>query len=86
MCWLFLVWRVMMNARELDTIYAEVVKPLPLIDRLRLASLILNDVPPQAVVDYNEAWAEGDYDDFSRASWAHSAERLDEEAIDAESG
>ena len=37
-----------MTVRE---IYEQAIKPLPAADRLRLATLILNDIPPQAVVD-----------------------------------
>jgi hypothetical protein len=33
--------------------------PLSMADRLRLAALILNDIPPHAVVDDSDEWSEG---------------------------
>jgi hypothetical protein len=36
---------------SVEALYAQVVKPLPAADRLRLATLILNGIPPRAVVD-----------------------------------
>ncbi len=41
-----------------DQIYEQTVKPLSMADRLRLAALILNDIPPHAVVDYSDEWSE----------------------------
>ena len=63
-----------MNIHE---IYEQTIKSLPASDRLRLAVMILTDIPPQAVVDYRDEWTEEDYHDFNRASWArieHSVE------------
>ena len=37
-----------MNVHEL---YEQTIKSLPAAERLRLAVLILNDIPPQSVVD-----------------------------------
>lgn len=51
--------------------YEQAVKPLSVVERLRLATLILNDIPPQAVVDYNDTWSDKDLQDFSRASWEY---------------
>jgi hypothetical protein len=48
-------------------------------DRLRLAVLILNDIPPQLVVDTNNVWTDEDYRDFSKASWEHINKRLEDE-------
>ena len=42
---------------------------LPAAARLQLAALILNDIPPESVVDYRTEWSEEDLSDFSRASW-----------------
>ncbi len=58
----------------ISELYQQSVKPLSAADRLRLAALILNDIPPQSVVDYSEEWTEEDLADFSRAGWA----RVDE--------
>ncbi len=43
----------------------ETIRPLPVVERLRLATLILNDISPQCIVDYNEEWSEEDYRDFN---------------------
>ena len=54
-----------------DQIYEQTVKPLSMADRLRLAALILNDIPPHAVVDYSDEWSKEDLRDFRQASWEH---------------
>lgn len=59
-------------------LYNQTIKPLPPSDRLRLATLILNDIPPQTVVDSSEEWSEEDYRDFSRASWGRIETALGE--------
>lgn len=55
----------------IEQLYEQAIKPLPAGERLRLAVLILNDIPPQAVADYSDEWTEQDQQDFSRASWQH---------------
>lgn len=55
-----------------ETFYSQSIKPLPTADRLRLATLILEDIPPQALVDFNEAWSDTDLADFQRQSLARS--------------
>ena len=50
-------------------LYEETVRPLPAADRLRLATLILNEIPPQALVDYSDSWSEQDLREFSAAAW-----------------
>jgi hypothetical protein len=67
-----------------EAIYTQVVKPLPLPERLKLATMILNDIPPRAVVDYSEEWTEEDCRDFSAASWAYITKKLEEEERHAE--
>jgi len=69
-----------------EEVYSQAVKPLPLPERLKLATMILNDIPPRAVVDYSEEWTEEDYRDFSAASWAYITQRLEEEEKDAPTG
>ncbi|MBM4085102.1 MAG: hypothetical protein FJ272_09965 [Planctomycetes bacterium] len=66
-----------------EAVYAEVVKPLPASERVKLATLILNDISPRAVVDYSEEWTEEDMRDFRAASWAYINRRLEEEEKDA---
>ena len=48
-----------------EEVYGPVVHPLALSERLKLATLILNDIPPQAVVDYSEEWTEEDMRDLT---------------------
>jgi hypothetical protein len=49
--------------------YEQSIKSLPAGERLRLAQLILNDIPPLAVVDYRDDWSEEDQAEFSRMTW-----------------
>ncbi len=58
---------------------AQALEPLPSAERLRLAALILNDIPSRAVVDYSEEWSEEDLADFSTASWVHLNRSLGEQ-------
>lgn len=55
-------------------VYDQAVKPLPIAERLRLAAMILNDLPPHAVVDDSEEWTADDIADFQRAGWNHLAQ------------
>ena len=63
----------------LETLYAESIRPLPASDRLRLATLILGDIPPQSLIDYSEEWTEEDLADFTKQGRANleEQERLD---------
>lgn len=56
---------------SVEVLYDQSVRTLPVAQRLQLATLILNDIPPQSVIDYSEDWSEEDYRDFTRASWRH---------------
>lgn len=60
-------------------IYQGTIKSLPASERLQLATMILNDIPAECMVDYSEEWTEDDLDDFRRASWNHVEARLAEE-------
>ena len=51
----------------LQEMYEQLVKPLSAGERLRLATLIPNDIPPQLVIDQSDAWTREDERDFSRA-------------------
>ena len=66
----------MMNVHEL---YEQTIKSLPAAERLRLAVLILNDIPPQSVVDDSESWTEEDLQDFTQGSWKYIDQRLEDE-------
>ena len=62
-----------------NQIYEQTMKPLSMADRLRLPALILNDIPPHAVVDYSDEWSEEDLRDFRQASWEHVDSLLEDE-------
>ena len=65
-----------MNVQDL---YEQTIKTLPASERLRLAVLILNDIPPQSVIDASESWTEEDLREFTQGSWAHIDQRLEDE-------
>jgi hypothetical protein len=75
-----------MTPATAEEVYDQVVKPLSLQERLKLATIILNGIPPQAVVDYSEAWSDEDIRDFTAASWKHILQDVEEAQPDAESG
>jgi hypothetical protein len=52
----------------IEEIYDEAIKPLSPSERFRLASLILNEIPPQSVVDIRDAWDEQDMMDIAAYS------------------
>jgi hypothetical protein len=56
----------------IEEIYDEAIKPLPPSERFRLATLILNEIPPQSVVDVRDTWNEEDERDVA----AYSARRF----------
>jgi len=62
-----------------EEVYSQAVKPLPLPERLKLATMILNDIPPRAVVDYSEEWTEEDIRDFTIYSLRYAAKSFGEE-------
>ncbi len=60
-------------------IYQQTVRQLPVADRLELASLILSNIPRNAVVDDRGDWTSEDYEDFTRSGRAHIEKALDDE-------
>jgi len=58
-----------MSEAAVRDIYERTIKALPAAQRLALAALILQGIPPESVLDYGEHWSEEDYHDFSRAGW-----------------
>ena len=60
-------------------LYEETIRPLPEAERLRLATLILSDIAPVPIAEYSDVWSEEDYRDFSRATWGHIEQRLQDE-------
>jgi hypothetical protein len=63
----------------IDDLYVHSVKPLPVSERLQLAARILNDIPLQAVVDYQTEWTEQDLRDVTAYSLLRSAASFDED-------
>ncbi len=53
-------------------IYQDQIKRLPISERLRLASLILNDIPKEAAADVSDEWTEDDLKDFAGAGWSRA--------------
>ena len=71
-----------MARRTAEEVYGQVVKSLPISDRFKLAMLILNDIPPQAVVDYSEEWTVEDMRDLTIYSLRYAAQSFGEEEED----
>ena len=55
----------------LEELYERSIRPLPAGQRLRLATLILNDIPPHSVGEYRDDWSEED----TRDATLHSLRR-----------
>ena len=68
-----------MEPTTAETIYNRVVKPLPPSERLKLATMILNDIPPRAIVDYSDEWTEEDIRDLTSYSLRYAAQSFGEE-------
>ena len=64
---------------DVQQLYEHTIKILPAAERLRLAVLILNDIPPQSVADYSDSWTAEDLQEFSQANWAQIDQRLEDE-------
>ncbi|MCK4316382.1 MAG: hypothetical protein KAX24_11475 [Anaerolineae bacterium] len=63
-------------------IYETDVKNLPVIERLLLVKLVMNDLmssPTTWVVDESDMWSEEDYADLTRVSLAYAAQSLGEQ-------
>jgi hypothetical protein len=54
---------------KIEELYEEQIRSLPTAERLRLATMILNDIPPQSVVDYRDDWSDEDLRDFRAAGF-----------------
>ncbi len=64
-------------------IYETSVKDLPIVERLRLVKLVMDDLmrePSTWVVDESDVWSEQDYVDLTRASLAYTVQSLGEQA------
>lgn len=69
----------MITPASAEEVYSQVVKSLPPSERLRLATMILNDIPPQSVVDYSDEWSEEDMRDLTTHTFRYAAESFGEE-------
>lgn len=67
----------------IDTLYQQTIKVFPPADRLRLATMILGDIPPQSLVDYSDEWTDEDLADFSRQGWRRLDEMEAKEAFES---
>ena len=68
-----------------NEIYQQSIKSLPTADRLQLARMILNDIPAQSFVDYDDSWSDEDLRDFTQANWQRAEQEVGEPE-DAQSG
>ena len=63
----------------LDQLYEHSIKPLPVGERLHLARRILNDIPPESVVDFQTHWSEEDLRDVTTYSLQRATASLEDE-------
>jgi hypothetical protein len=55
-----------------EDFYQQMIRLLPAAERLRLATLILEGLPPEAVADDSGEWSNEDLADFADASWSRA--------------
>ena len=60
-------------------LYNEHIKQLPITDRLRLATLILNEIAPVTPIDASTEWTDEDLRDLAKSSWDHIEKSLADE-------
>ena len=68
-----------------NEIYEQSIKPLATAARLQLARMILNDIPAESFVDYDDSWSNQDIRDFTQANWQRVQKEVGE-LEDAQSG
>lgn len=49
-------------------LYREKIKSLPAAERLELAKIILDDIPPESVLDFDTNWSDEDLRDAAACS------------------
>ena len=52
-------------------IYQSWIRPLPVMERLRLATLILSDLTPVLPIEEDDAWSDQDLQDLTAFAWQH---------------
>jgi hypothetical protein len=62
-----------------DRLYEHSIRSLPVAIRLQLATRILNDIPPQAVVDFSTEWSDDDQRDVTAYSLLRSGASFGED-------
>jgi hypothetical protein len=67
---------------SLIQLYKEQIKSLPVGQRLELAKIILHDIPPESVSDFDTAWSDEDLRDAT----AYSSNLINENIETAETG
>ncbi|OIO89227.1 MAG: hypothetical protein AUK03_14825 [Anaerolineae bacterium CG2_30_64_16] len=68
-------------------LYETRLKPLPIVERLQLAQLLMSDLVKSAsrwAIDYSEEWSDEDVRDATRASLAYAAQSFGEEPDDVQ--
>ncbi len=60
---------------SLSEFYEKQIRTLPLIQRIDLARMILNDLPPEALVDYRSDWSEEDLQEIAAFSLQYLTEK-----------
>jgi hypothetical protein len=48
-----------------DAVYETSVRSMPASERLKLATRILNDIPPSSLLDYSDEWNDSDLSQLS---------------------
>jgi hypothetical protein len=70
-----------MSTATAQEIYKTWVQSLPPTERLRLATLILNDIVPALTMDEDDAWSEQDLHDLSAFALQHALSASSEKGI-----
>ena len=70
-----------MSTATAQEIYKTWVQSLPTTERLRLATLILNDIVPALAIDEDDAWSEQDLHDLSVFALQHALSAFNEKGI-----
>jgi hypothetical protein len=73
----------MIGQTTAETLYSQAIKSLPVSQRLKLATIILNDIPSHAVTDYSEEWTEEDMREVSFYSLRRAALSFEEKTENA---
>ena len=69
----------------LEQLYDQAISPLPTVDRLRLATMILNQIPAHSIVDERDDWTDDDIRDVVASSSKASFDAYpeDDELVEA---